>query len=82
MQSNSTDTLDGQIQIPRAAAWLGATGLLPFLIGSTALWTLPIAGIELAAKLTIGYGAIIQGARAAIAFTMLTRILGTCCASR
>lgn len=46
-------------RVPRAAACLGAAGLIPFAVGSVALWTTPIEHAALAVQLLIGYAAII-----------------------
>ncbi|MFT5448071.1 MAG: hypothetical protein ACI9DC_003250 [Gammaproteobacteria bacterium] len=46
-------------QVPRAATWLGASGLIPFVAGAAALWMLPTAHTSIAADVLIGYGAII-----------------------
>ena len=45
-------------RVPRAAACLGAAGLIPFAVGSVALWMAPIEHVALTARLLIGYAAI------------------------
>jgi hypothetical protein len=46
-------------QVPRTAAWLGATGLIPFVTASLALWTLPSHDAALITPLLLTYAAII-----------------------
>ena len=45
--------------VPRAAAWLGAAGLIPVLVGSVALWTLPSVHALRFIDPLVGYGAVI-----------------------
>ena len=52
--------------VPRCVAWLGASGLIPFLAGAVALWTLPPAHAETATAALIGYAAVILSFMGAI----------------
>lgn len=45
--------------VPPAAAWLGAAGVLPFVAGTAALWTVHPAHAPLLLHALLGYGAVI-----------------------
>ncbi len=47
------------IRVPRAAAWLGAAGLIPFAAGAAALWILPPEHLARAADVLVGYAVVI-----------------------
>lgn len=47
------------LQIPRAAIWLGAAGLIPFAAGSVAIWVFPPQALTWVVFALVAYGAVI-----------------------
>ena len=64
-------------QVPRAAAWLGGAGLIPFAAGAFAHWTLAPAHSGAVIAALLGYGAVILSFMGAVHWGLAMALRGS-----